>query len=390
MYGLKALLVACDGQTLVDLQRELEKLSIEIEGRVQDVDVCLALASKQPGDRLLILHARSEMSTEALERAAKSVAPKPLLILVDASRDLSALERLPNVEIIELPFRPDALRPAIHRLAVQSPQAASRCRTVLVLGATEDVGSTSVSVNLASEIARLQDGLCVLAEQAVAFGRLANYLGIRPKVTLYDLVSDLDHMDAERMREAMTRIDDNLCVLVGSYREITPFTITPEVAFKALACAMQVARTVVVDARHHFEEVDLDFAAKSQHVVLVAKPTIPSLHAMRTLLEALLRRGSVGKHYVVINQYVASADAISRHTIEGHLNEHEVFLVASDPAMQNAENNGRMLRKSDLASGALREITTLARAILGMPRELPARPSLVDSLKRMAHSLNLG
>lgn len=390
MYALKALLVACDGQTLVDLQRELEKLSIEIEGRVQDVDVCLALVSKQPGDRLLMLHARSEMSTEALERAAKSVAGKPLVILVDSPRDLSALEHLPNLEIIQLPFQPDALRPALHRLAVQSPQAASRCRTVLVLGATEDVGSTSVSVNLASEIARLQDGLCVLAEQAVAFGRLANYLGIRPKVTLYDLVSDLDHMDADRMREALTPIDENLSVLVGSYREITPFTITPEVAFKALACAMQLARTVVVDARHHFEEVDLDFAAKSQHVVLVAKPTIPSLHAMRTLLEALLRRGSVGKHYVVINQYIASADAISRHTIEGHLNEHEVFLVASDPAIQNAENNGRMLRKSDVASEALREISTLARAILGMPRELPARHSLVDSLKRMAHSLNLG
>ncbi len=64
--------------------------------------------------------------------------------------------------------------------------------------------------------------------------------------------------------------------------------------------------------------------------------------------------------------------------------------MASDPAIQNAENNGRMLRKSDVASEALREITTLARAILGMPRELPARHSLVDSLKRMAHSLNLG
>src|SRR5262249_16292758 len=163
--------------------------------------VCLALASTQPGDRLLVLHARSEMSTEALERAAKAVAGKPLLILVDFPRDLSALEHLPNVEIIELPFRSDAFRPAIHLLPLQSPQAASRCRTVLVLGATEDVGCTTVSVNLASEIARLQqDGLCVLAEQAVAFGRLANYLGIRPKVTLYDLVSDLDHMDAERTR----------------------------------------------------------------------------------------------------------------------------------------------------------------------------------------------
>ncbi|HEV8069816.1 MAG TPA: hypothetical protein VGP76_18895 [Planctomycetaceae bacterium] len=391
MYGLRALLVGCQGQTLVDVRHELEKLSIEIEGQIRDVDACVALLAAQPSEtRLVVLYAGRQTSTEAVERLVASVAGKPILILADDSRHFSARAHGPNVEAIGLPFRPDDLRSAVHRLVVQSPQAASRCRTVLVLGATEDVGCTTVSVNLASELARLQEGPCVLAEQAVAFGRLANYLGIRPKVTLYDLVSDLDHMDEERMREALTPVDDNLHVLVGSYREITPFTITPEVAFKALACAMQLARTVVVDARHHFEEVDLDFAAKSQHVVLVAKPTILSLHSMRTLLEALLRRGSVGKHYVVINQYIASADAISRHTIEGHLNEHEVFLVASDPAIQSAENSGRLLRKSAPESEALRDISALARTILGMPPEQAPRHSLRESLKRMAQSLNLG
>jgi Flp pilus assembly CpaE family ATPase len=391
MYGLRALLVGCQGQTLANVRHELETLSIEIEGQIRDVDVCLSLLAAQPSEtRLVVLYAGGQTPTEAVERLIASVAGKPVLILADASRHFSARAHGPNVEAIGLPFRPDDLRSAIHRLVVQSPRAASRCRTVLVLGATEDVGCTTVSVNLASELARLQEGPCILAEQAVAFGRLANYLGIRPKVTLYDLVSDLDHMDEERMREAMTPIDDNLHVLVGSYREITPFMITPEVAFKALACAMQLARTVVVDARHHFEEVDLDFAAKSQHVVLVAKPTILSLHSMRTLLEALLRRGSAGKHYVVINQYVASAEAISRHTIEGHLNEHEVFLVASDPAIQNAENSGRLLRKSAPESEALHDISALARTILGMPPEQPPRHSLRDSLKRMAQSLNLG
>ncbi len=383
-------MVGCQGQTLVAVRRELEQLSIEIEYQARDVDACLSFVAAHPSEtRLFVVHPGSPISTDVI-RLLQAVGGRPILVLVDAARDLSAVPHGPALETIELPFRPDVLRSAVHRLVIQTPQTISRCRSVLVLGATEDVGCTTVSVNLASELARLQDGLCILAEQAVAFGRLANYLGIRPKVTLYDLVSDLEHMDEARMREAMTPIDDNLQVLVGSYREITPFTITPEVAFKALACAMQLARTVVVDARHHFEEVDLDFAAKSQHVVLVAKPTIPSLHSMRTLLEALLRRGSVGKHYVVINQYVASVDAISRQTIEGHLNEHEVFLVQSDPAIAMAENSGRLLRKSAPDSEALRDITTLARAILGMRPELPARSSLRDSLKRMAQSLNLG
>jgi Flp pilus assembly CpaE family ATPase len=103
-----------------------------------------------------------------------------------------------------------------------------------------------------------------------------------------------------------------------------------------------------------------------------------------------LRRGSQGKHYVVINQYVASIDAISRHTIEGHLNEHEVFLVASDPAMAAVESSGRLLRKSAPDSEALRDITTLAHSILGTPPEQPARHTLRESLKRVAQSLNLG
>jgi pilus assembly protein CpaE len=390
MYDLKALLLGCQGTPRAAVRGELEKLSIDVEAEVSDVDACLAFVAARPSEsRILVVHSGRNSPPDAVERLLASATGRPILVLFDPGYEPVLPARRPSLETIELPFRPDDLRSAIHRFEIQSPQAASRCRTILVLGATEGVGCTSVAANLASELGRLEKGPCILAEQAVAFGRLANYLGIRPKVTLYDLVIDLDHMEA-RMPEAMAQFEDNLYVLVGSYREITPFMITPEVAFKALACAMQLATTVVVDARHHFEEVDLDFAAKSQHVVLVAKPTIPSLHSMRTLLEALLRRGSQGKHYVVINQYVASLDAISRQTIEGHLNEHEVFLVASDPAMAAVESSGRLLRKSAPDSEALRDITTLAHSILGTPPEQPARHTLRESLKRVAQSLNLG
>jgi pilus assembly protein CpaE len=391
MYGLKALLVAFRGQTLSDVRRELERLSIEIEGEVRDVGECRSWIAAHPSDkRLLVAHSGSQSAPRAVEQLVAEVTGPPTLILFDRGYEPLIENRRPTLEAVALPFRPDDLQSAIHRLVIESPQAASRCRTILVLGATEGVGCTAIAANLASELARLEREPCILAEQAVAFGRLANYLGIRPKVTLYDLVSDLDHMDEARMREAATLFEENLYVLVGSYREITPFMITPEVAFKALACAMQLVRTVVVDARHHFEEVDLDFAARSQHVVLVAKPTIPSLHSMRTLLEALLRRGSTGKHYVVINQYVSSADAISRQTIEGHLNEHEVFLVASDPAMAAVESSGRLLRASAPESQALRDISALAHSILGLHPEQPQRHTFRESLKRVAQSLNLG
>jgi MinD-like ATPase involved in chromosome partitioning or flagellar assembly len=93
---------------------------------------------------------------------------------------------------------------------------------------------------------------------------------------------------------------------------------------------------------------------------------------------------------VVINQYVESVDAISRQTIEGHLNTNEIFLVSADPAIEAAENSGRLLRKSAPESDALRDISILAHTILGTLPEQPPHSSFGDSLKRMAHSLHLG
>ena len=91
MYGLRALLVGCQGQTLVDVRHELEKLSIEIEGQVRDVDVCVSLLAAQPSEtRLLVALCQCRQTpTEAVERVVASVAGKPILILTDAAPTLA-------------------------------------------------------------------------------------------------------------------------------------------------------------------------------------------------------------------------------------------------------------------------------------------------------------
>ena len=89
-------------------------------------------------------------------------------------------------------------------------------------------------------------------------------------------------------------------MLVGSYLAVRPITITPEIAFKVLACTLQLSATVIVDARHHFDEIDFDFAAKVDHLVLVAKPTTPSLSCLRTspgnIREAAVVGSAIRRH----------------------------------------------------------------------------------------------
>ena len=154
--------------------------------------------------------------------------------------------------------------------APQTANSPARCRSVVVLGATEGSGCTTLAVNLAAELSRLQNRHCILGEQSVAFGRLANLLRISPHLTLYDLVSEPDLLDAELMRTALTKIDENLSVLVGSYLAVRPVTITHEIAFKVLAWTLELAETVIVAARHNFDEDDSEFASHAQPFVLGA------------------------------------------------------------------------------------------------------------------------
>jgi pilus assembly protein CpaE len=259
------------------------------------------------------------------------------------------------------------------------------CRTVLVLAAGEGSGCTTLAINLASELARLDNSFCILGEQSVAFGRLANYLQVCPHTTLYELVSEIGLLDPERMRRALTPIEENLSILVGSYLTIRPFIITPEIAFKVLACATQLARTVVVDARHNFEEVDLEFAAAAGHLVLVGKPAVTALNDLRTLIESFERRPCLGERYVVINQYDYAAGDLSQDAIARHLNVRDVFLVSSDPAaIRIAETKGMPLRKAVGKSPVLDDISALAYAILGRAPEPQPRWSLKESLKHVA------
>jgi pilus assembly protein CpaE len=265
------------------------------------------------------------------------------------------------------------------RVSTNPPTATptSRCRSVVVLGATEGSGCTTLSVNLAVELARLQNRHCILGEQSVAFGRLANLLRISPHLTLYDLVSEPDRLDAELMRTALTKIDDNLSVLVGSYLAVRPVTITPEIAFKVLACTLQLAETVIIDARHNFDDVDFEFASHAEHLVLVAKPTMPSLRSLRTIVETFARRGTAGKRYVVINQYQPNDDVLSKDAIERFLDVSDVILIAADSAaVEAAENSGKLLRTRYPDHPVVKDTASLARTMLGLPPEPRGRSTL--------------
>ena len=392
MYPLRTILIGCIDEVLPDLRRELTNLSVTIEGEFLDVRTCLTYVLANPADkRLLIFYPNAADKIEQLERLNESAVGQPILALVDPVHDPSLMVRAMRsgaAQVVRLPLQADDFQAAMNRIAIQFGHPHNQSRVITVLGATEGSGTTSLALNLASEIGRLRNAPCLLAEGAVGFGRLANYLGISPQVTLGDLLNDMDHVDLERVRRAITKIDDNLHVITGSHQGIVPMSLNTESVLKVLNYVKQLSDFLVVDARYSFEELDFQFFAHSQQLVLVAMPTVPSMYALRMLLDVLAKRECLAQQYVVVNRYNPNAKEFSIRSFEGVLHLSKVFPVANDWAsFQFAENEGQTLRKAAPRSPALADITALARTILGMPPTAPpVRWSLLNSWNRITHA----
>ena len=394
MYPLNALLIGCADQSLGDLRRELGNLSVGIEGEYLDVRTCLAHVLANPGGmRLFIFQPHSAAEILHLERLNESLVGQPILALVDPASDPSMMVRAMRAgaaQVVRLPLQADDFRAAMNRIAMQFGHPLNQSRVITVLGATEGSGATSIAINLASEIGRLRNSPCLLAEQAVAFGRLANYLNIAPQETEGDLFNDIDHVDVERIRRAITKVEDNLHVLTGSYRAIVPLEITQEKVFKFHNYVRQLSDVFVLDGRYVHEEIDFEFLNQTQQLVLVARPTVPSLYALRMLLDLLAQRECLAQQYVVINEFHPGAKGFSIRSLKEVLGIPKLFTVVADYASFGAaENAGQTLRKAAPRSRALADITALARAILGMPAE-PLRVgwSFLNSWNRVAHAFN--
>lgn len=395
MYPLRALLVGCADVVLPHLRRELSTLAVGIEGEFLDSRSCLAHVLATPREnRLIIIQSSSTAETVQLERLNEAAAGIPILSLVDPGADPSLMVRAMRAgaaQVVRLPLQPDDFGAAMHRIAIQFGHPPGQCRTITVLGASEGCGATSIALNLASEIGRLRNAPCILAEEAISFGRLAHYLSIEPQLTIADLLREFELLDTERVRRSLTKVEENLQVLVGSYRAITPVRLTTENVLKLLGCVKQLADVVVIDGRYSYDELDFDFLAQSQQILLVVKPTIPSLHNLKMLLTHLAERECLAQQFVVINQFDQKVQEFSARRLSEVLAVPKVFTVAADvEGIRIAENCGQTLRKAAPHSHALDDITRLAHVVLGLDSDSPSTDrSIRAALNRVAHLLHL-
>ncbi|MBL8796279.1 MAG: hypothetical protein JNM56_20435 [Planctomycetia bacterium] len=386
MYPLNVVLVGfVETDALFDLRRELHNASVAVETEYPDVPAALAALPLLPNaKRLFTLFIKAEPDLKELEKLNEVFPGQPIMALLDPVCDagmvLKAM-RAGAAQVVVLPFAADDFQAAMKRLALQFGQVQTDATVIAVSGVSEGCGATTLSVNLAREIAHVHRTPCILAELSFQMGRLACYLNVEPHFTTADLLGDIDRIDLEAIRRALTEVAPNFSILAGPYQGIVPVEAPVSSVVRLLNYLRQLARVVIVDMPARFDATYFDTLAVASRVMLVAEQKVPSLHALRLVLDSLEQREVVAAKHVVINRYDPTNEAFSLKRLEELLKPERLLTVANDyPHLAAAVNAGRALRDTAPHCRALHDIDHLAAIVLGAEKPPTQHESFLSKL----------
>jgi pilus assembly protein CpaE len=191
-------------------------------------------------------------------------------------------------DVLILPQPPNVIAFALRKAARgRLSELAKASRVIMVSSTKGGTGKTSLSVNLAVGLAEA-NLRTLLLDLDVQFGDVGIVLGLeRPQRTLHDLAAAAADLDAEKVRGYVTKHVSGL--------HVVPAPLRPEegeeIDAARIASILQTVRgmydAIVVDTAPLFDGPMLTALDRSDHVLLVSTPDVPSMKNIRLAFQTL-------------------------------------------------------------------------------------------------------
>ncbi len=275
-----------------------------------------------------------------------------------------------DLEVSLTPIREELARQD-DKVAAGSAKVASIIKSVGGVGATALL--TQVGIKFAEQEAIRGREVCLI-DFDVQFGDAAFQLGLRPSLTLGDLIEAGARIDGDLLRATTARHASGLHVLASPPDMLPLESLSSDQLLQIVELAAREFGTVLVDLPTNWTNWSLSLLARSDVILLVTEMTIPSLYRARRQLD-LIRSQELDDIdvRVVVNRYekgllktIRVADV--RETL-GHdvsftvANEHSLMCAAIDRGVPITD----IKRKSALAKD-LDGLDTGLAAALGLER----------------------
>lgn len=392
MYPFKAVLVGCSNQLLGSLERELSANEVSIVLDAPDVKaVQLQMPVTADVRHMLICHVQRPEQLSEIERLSSCYAGWPILAVVDASLTPSealAAQRRGAAQVVTLPLNGQDLREALHCIARLHGHTLAANELIVVAGAGEGCGATTVAMHVAYALAEDLGKETILVELALRLGRLANNLDLQPNITTPGLFDELATLDAHALKNALVRRGERLLLLPGPYRQIAAPKATPEKLRELLLQLRGLTPLVVADLPATFDDLYFAALAAASRIVLVVEHSVPAIQALTVVRDAIERHDITAPQILVLNRYDRKREDMRAEKLEEIVHGPHFHLIPPHyESLRAAMNKGKFVAEVEPHSPLLPAFKALAEKLIAPPDRTKAPEA--DGVSPLARLLKL-
>jgi pilus assembly protein CpaE len=217
----------------------------------------------------------------------------------------------------------EGLRRAGSRVRATSGRA--QASVVIFVGAKGGVGTTTLAVNTAVDLARIGGKSTVILDLKPGLGEVALFLGLRCRYTLLDALDNVHRLDDEFLRELLAHHKSGLDLLAGSDQFDRPGAGDGAAVEEVVRLLSRHYDQIVIDAGMQLGGAVASTLYGADHICLVANPDVASVRNSQRILDRIRQLGPCGERVRVLLNRAAEPYPIPPPQIEtaiGHAIDH--------------------------------------------------------------------
>jgi pilus assembly protein CpaE len=291
--------------------KQIEELLLACQVRVKTLPyedlMALGIGSAAPPD-IVVLDLRQRpaipSTLQAIRRAHPHVGVLIVVSALDPALMLEAMRAGVN-EVVPEPLTQQDLRAAIARLAV-SIIAPATGQVFAFVGAKGGIGTTTVAVNVAADLAKLEKGSVLLIDLHIPYGDAAVYLGVEARFTVADALENTHRVDPALLRSLVVHAGCGADLLAAPDRTLG-VTVDPRRLSALIECAAVSYRYVVLDVPRS-DVVILDSLGSAASIFVVLNQELATVRNAGRLTSSLRHRYGPDRIRTILNRFDSVAE----------------------------------------------------------------------------------
>jgi pilus assembly protein CpaE len=267
---------------------------------------------------------------------------------------------------------------ALSKLREGGPSAASlsegpkrKGQIINLFGGKGGVGTTTIAVNLADSMARLEPAPVVaLIDMNRLFGEIPLFLGMEHVFNWVDVSKNISRLDASYLSGILYKHRSGLRVLPSPDRVDDAFTVTPQIIETLLRFMRTMFDYIVIDSGQSVDDISKMILRLSDKVLLVCVQSLPCLINVKKVLNRFHSLGYPPEPSVelIVNRYDKKT-IISLKEAEESIGKKASWVIPNDYQMSmSAINQGKPLSVVDGNAEISQAIRNIAMALAGKGR----------------------